>query len=183
MSDTNDDEDNNSTDLTEIVEDIRSTVENMDVEDRLDDLEDKINQVSDYGSGSNDNPFGNPFNPLGGGDNPLGPFGSENPFQQSSETTQTSHHSEMSEDADEVTIQMDVPEFEPSQIDITADPERIRVRAEATDDMYHDTFSRVFDLPVEVQPEDADAEFENGFLTITVPRVDPDDQTTITIGD
>lgn len=183
-------------DRDDLFERLEEMFEEFELEERLEELEDKLEDLSEQrGSGQNpfsggDNPFGgNPFggNPFGGGDNPFdgNPFsGGDNPFsdlREKAEEVEDSQGGQVVEEDGDVVVYVELPEFTEDQVELTADPERVRVEAHATDDMFHDDVSQVFELPSEVQPEQADATFENGFLTVRLPQVEPDDQTTITI--
>lgn len=174
-------------DRDDLFERLEETLEELGLDDRFDDLEERLEEVQEQ----QDSPFGNvdPFGdggPFGGGpfggDGPLsgdgGPFGDVEDQQQ-----EQTHGlvSGVDETEDHVVVRVDLPEFTEDQVDITADVERVRVEAEATEDMYHESVSQVLELPTEVRPEGADATYANGFLTVELPRAEPDDQTTITI--
>jgi HSP20 family protein len=172
---------------------LEEMLEEFGLENRFDELEERLEELKEQQQQGDspfdgENPFGgngNPFggnSPFGGGGNP---FGNGNPFGGGNRSAQQeqgySLMSDVVEEEEDVVVLVDLPEFEEDQVDITADAERVRVEAEATDEMYHESVSQVFELPVEVEPSGAEADFENGLLTIRFPRVEPDDQTTITI--
>lgn len=165
---------------------LEEMLEEFGLENRFDDLEERLEELKEQQQG--ENPFGG-NNPFGGGGNPFGgdggPFGGNNPFGNGGDSNQQeqgySLMSDVVEEDDHVVVLVDLPEFNEDQVDITADAERVRVEAEATEDMYHDSVSQVYSLPVEVEPSGAEANFDNGLLSIRLPRVEPDDQTTITI--
>lgn len=74
-----------------------------------------------------------------------------------------------------VVVVADLPGFTEDQINLQADELQVRINATATDDMRRESISHTFRLPEEVVPEEADATFENGVLTITLPRLNVDD--------
>lgn len=88
---------------------------------------------------------------------------------------------EVVEEDEEVVVIADVPGFEDDQISLRADENQVRIDAESTDSMRRESMSHVFSLPCEVVPEEADATLENGVLTVTLPRVETDDETQIEI--
>lgn len=190
--------DNNKDDPFDRVRELLEDLGLEDLQDRLNDLENQLDDMKEDGSNSSpfsgNTPFtgGNPFsgdtpftgqNPFGG-DNPQNPFSGNNPFESllRSQEEQTGRRlvSEVEQNDSEVAILVDLPEFSEDQIELTATEDRVRVEAESTEDMYHDSVSQVFNLPVEVDPDEGEAEYYEGFLRLTFPR-DDEDQTTITI--
>lgn len=154
------------------------------LDERFDELEERVDRM--YQEADTDqNPFGdapfsNPFsdgNPFTDGESPFG----GGMFSQEDETAQSAGLSEVLEEDGDVVVVTDLPGFEEDQVDLTADAERVRVEAVAEEDMYRDSLTQVFNLPVEVEANRAEATFQNGVLEVRLPKVDPDDQTTITI--
>lgn len=82
-----------------------------------------------------------------------------------------------------VVVVVDLPGFSEDNISLQADERQIRIDAESTEDMRRESVSHTFRLPVEVIPSEAEATFENGVLTVTLPReeIDDDDHTKIDI--
>lgn len=74
-----------------------------------------------------------------------------------------------------VTVVLDLPGFSKDQINIQSDEMHVRVEAEATSDMRRESVSHTFNLPTEVIPAESTAEFENGVLTIELPKLDVED--------
>ena len=166
------------------------------LEEMFEELEERMDELSEE-SGSDspfDGPFGGPFGggPFGDG----GPFGEDGPFGDggpfgSRQETATEEESpsvglfEVYDETDEVVVVADLPGFAEEDISLTADAERVRIQAVATDEMRRESVSHVYNLPAEVHADQADATLENGVLTVQLPKVDPDDddddQTSITI--
>ena len=82
---------------------------------------------------------------------------------------------EVIEEDKNVVVVVDLPGFEEDDISLTSDERHVRVDAEAREDMRRESVSHTFELPVEVVPDEATATFENGVLSIMLPRVEPDD--------
>lgn len=151
------------------LDDIFKKVNRMmeELEDELEDMEGKMDDVDD-------SPFGNsPFGdggPFGGG---MGQDGSSSP-----------EGLEVYNEDNEVVVVADLPGFEPDSIDITVDEERVRVNAEATDEMRRESRTNAVSLPEPVRDDEAEASFDNGVLTVVLPKQDSDDgddTTSITI--
>jgi HSP20 family protein len=155
------------------------------LEEVVDKVEDAMEEMSENQDGSpfGDSPFGGPFGGSGpfGGDNPFGddPFGTE---QETDDSPASVGLFETYEEEDEIVVVADLPGFEEENITISADPNRVRIEAEASSEMRRESVSHVYNLPAEVENEQASATLENGVLTVRLPKVDDDeDQTSITI--
>ena len=88
---------------------------------------------------------------------------------------------EVTEEDDSVVVVADLPGFTDEQISLRSDERQVRVDAESTEEMRRESVSHTFRLPVDVNPEEAEATFENGVLTITLPKVEKDTHTNIDI--
>jgi HSP20 family protein len=88
---------------------------------------------------------------------------------------------DVTEEDEDVVVVVDLPGFSEEQISLQSDERQIRIDAESTDDMRRESVSHTFRLPAEVIPEEASATFENGVLTVTLPKVEEDEQTKIDI--
>ena len=85
---------------------------------------------------------------------------------------------------DDLVVTAALPGVKPEDVDITMTGQNLTLRGEfrAHDDVKSDrylyrerrfgTFSRSLQLPVRVQGEKADASFDNGVLTLRVPKAD-----------
>jgi HSP20 family protein len=83
---------------------------------------------------------------------------------------------------EELTIQASVPGLEPEDVEITLEGETLTIKGERKTPLdnvdYHiqerryGPFSRTLTLNVPVQPEEAEAEFEKGILTLTIPKAE-----------
>jgi HSP20 family protein len=90
---------------------------------------------------------------------------------------------DVAETDDEVTVTADLPGFEKDDIDISVREGRLTIRAEreeATEteeetyhrrERVHREVSRTLRLPADVQEEEASATYQNGVLTVTLPKV------------
>lgn len=155
------------------------------VDEFEDKYEDAVSEMSEE-----DDPFDSPLGKiLGGGSSP---FGGENPFEtifedleqqsQSSQGTDSVGLFEVNESEEEVVVVADLPGYTEDQVTLTVtDDQRVRIEAEASEDMHRESVSQVYSLPSEVESGQAEADLENGVLTVTLPKSDPDDQTTISI--
>jgi HSP20 family protein len=87
------------------------------------------------------------------------------------------------EDAgDEIVVTVDLPGYDKKNIDVTIDNQQLSVRAhrerdeEVSDERYlrrersHQEVSRSIRLPEEVEEEQANATYNNGVLTIQLPK-------------
>ncbi len=87
------------------------------------------------------------------------------------------------EDDINLVVKVELSGFEPKDIDVSIDGDVLRisgkkeVKREDKNKKYyiseiHDrSFSRTISLPVEINQKDIKAEFENGVLTLTLPKV------------
>ena len=85
---------------------------------------------------------------------------------------------------DELVVTAALPGVKPEDVDITMTGQNLqlrgefRARDEVKNEQYlyrerrHGTFSRSIQLPVRVQGEKADASFDNGVLTLRVPKAE-----------
>lgn len=83
----------------------------------------------------------------------------------------------------EIVVKADLPGVDKNNIKIKVDSESISVSGEIKkekkeenetyyrEERVYGKFSRVIPLPAEVDPEKAEAKFENGVLEITVPKI------------
>lgn len=83
------------------------------------------------------------------------------------------------DEEDKLKIQAFVPGIKPEQMNIEADSETLTLSSETPSEMHGDYYRcelphgkifRRIDLPTEVQPDKAQANFENGILTVTLPK-------------
>jgi HSP20 family protein len=91
------------------------------------------------------------------------------------------------DDGDEVVVVVDLPGFEKDGISVKADAHRLGIEAEHEEDeeveeeSYYrrersrERLSRTVPLPVEVDPSGADASYENGVLSVRLPKSDVED--------
>jgi len=94
---------------------------------------------------------------------------------------------------DDVVVKAVVPGFRPDQVQINVTGDVLTIRGEANqeedqkDKAWHirehrfGSFERSVALPVNVVPDQATAEFENGVLSITLPKAEEVKPKTITI--
>lgn len=83
---------------------------------------------------------------------------------------------------DEVVVVADLPGFSKGDISVKADSHRLRLEAEhdaktevEDDDFYRrerrrESLSRTVPLPVEVDPSEADASYDDGVLSVRLPK-------------
>ncbi|WP_293169582.1 Hsp20/alpha crystallin family protein [Oceanithermus sp.] len=81
-------------------------------------------------------------------------------------------------------LEMAVPGLSPEEIDISLEGNKLTVRGEHKpvedqgvrryylQEIPHGTFVRSFTLPVEISAEEVKAEFKNGLLKLTMPKVE-----------
>lgn len=145
-----------------------------ELEDVLDKLSEKQGQPLDQ------NPFEVGENgPFSMEDNPL--FGGGGETGEDSGSPNVGLFKTIDRDS-EIELVADLPGYAEENISLTlTNDERVRISAEATSDMYRESVSHVYNLPEPVQGDEAEAELQNGVLTVTLPKREPDDQTTISI--
>ena len=80
-------------------------------------------------------------------------------------------------------IQAQVPGFKPEEVDVTYSDGVLRIQAQHSEETQRESggwlrrevaygnFQRTIQLPGDVNEEDISAQFENGILTVTVPKV------------
>ena len=90
----------------------------------------------------------------------------------------------MSETANEVTVQAELPGVDPKDLDITVTGERLtisgekREESERKDKNFHQreirsgSFSRTIQLPAGADPQQVSAEHKNGTLTIRIKKTE-----------
>lgn len=88
------------------------------------------------------------------------------------------------ESADDVTVQASLPGIKPQEVDISITGDVLTIKGEKSEETeekqgnYHlrerryGAFQRSVSLPAAVQADKADAVFENGVLTLTLPKVE-----------
>ncbi|MFW5984111.1 MAG: Hsp20/alpha crystallin family protein [Halobacteria archaeon] len=91
------------------------------------------------------------------------------------------------DDGDGVVVVADLPGFEKDDISVKSDAHRLRIEAEhreedeVEDDSYYrrersrERLSRTVPLPVEVDAVGADASYENGVLSVRLPKAEVED--------
>lgn len=82
-----------------------------------------------------------------------------------------------------VIIEVNAPGIKPEDISLTVEPDYVRISASRKEEVKREekdyfvkeiskgNFERIIDLPVSVDSEKAKAEFKNGTLTVTVPKL------------
>ena len=100
---------------------------------------------------------------------------------------------DMAETDKDIQVTAAVPGYKPDDIKISVTGSTLEISAQATtsterkDATYHlrerrmASFHRALSLPTEVAPDKATAEFENGLLTLTLPKVESQKRKSITI--
>jgi HSP20 family protein len=83
---------------------------------------------------------------------------------------------------DAVVIRAAVPGIKPDDVEITVEGSTVTIRGEGKapqeegtfllQEQRYGTFSRAIDLALPVQPDKAEAKFENGVLTLTIPKAE-----------
>ena len=88
------------------------------------------------------------------------------------------------ESADDVTVKASLPGIKPQEVDISITGDVLTIKGEKSEETeekqgnYHlrerryGAFQRSVSLPAAVQADKADAVFENGVLTLTLPKVE-----------
>jgi HSP20 family protein len=91
---------------------------------------------------------------------------------------------DMYQTENEVVVKASLPGFKPEEVDISITGDTLTIKGEHKEEketkekdyIYKErrygTFSRMVALPVEVKSEKADAAFENGELTLTLPKAE-----------
>lgn len=173
-----------SKDKDDVFNQIREMLDTLDEQygesELFDELDDVLEKLSEsQGSPFDSTPFEKGDNPFSvGEDSPLfgGELGEESQDGTNVGITKTVEYDEYFE------LVADLPGYSEEDISLTVnDDERVRIEAEATEDMYRESVSHVYNLSEPVDPTDAEADLNNGVLTVTLPKQDPDDQTTISI--
>ncbi len=83
---------------------------------------------------------------------------------------------------DTVIIRASVPGVKPDDVEITVEGSTVTIRGETKvpqeegtfllQEQRYGPFSRAIDLAIPVQPDKAEAKFENGVLTLTIPKAE-----------
>jgi HSP20 family protein len=91
------------------------------------------------------------------------------------------------DDGDGILVAADLPGFDKGDVSVKADAHRLRVEAEhqaktevEEDDFYRkerrrESLSRTVPLPVEVDPSGADASYDDGVLSVRLPKAGVED--------
>jgi HSP20 family protein len=97
------------------------------------------------------------------------------------------------ESDDDVTVRASIPGIKPDDIDISIKGDVLSIKGATREEKeektgnYHlrerryGAFQRVINLPTSIKADKAEAEFENGVLTLTLPKVEEVKPKTITI--
>jgi len=93
---------------------------------------------------------------------------------------------DVADHGDELVVSVDLPGYDQDDIDLRVDRDSVTIsaeyEAEETDDdaQFHrqerrrESVRRQIALPDEVQAQDATATYNNGVLTVTLPKLDPE---------
>ena len=97
-------------------------------------------------------------------------------------------HVDVAETDGEVVVVADVPGFDPDDIDVSVTDRKLRISAEHSEEQEDEegtkyyrrersrrAVSRTVALPADVEEHEADASYENGVLTVTLPTTGDDD--------
>jgi HSP20 family protein len=88
------------------------------------------------------------------------------------------------DDGEDVVVVADLPGFEKDEISVQADDHRLRISAERAEEKEEEekdyykrertqrTLSRAVTLPVEVNVDESSASYENGVLSVRLPKVE-----------
>lgn len=91
---------------------------------------------------------------------------------------------EISEEDNNYILKFDLPGVTKDQVKVEADKDQLTIRAERKEEkkseskkkylseMYYGSYTRSFTLPGPVDEKKVDAKFENGVLTVTVPKTE-----------
>jgi len=97
-------------------------------------------------------------------------------------------HVDVADAGDEIVVVADVPGFEPDSIDVSVTGRQLRISAEHSTETRMDdentqyyrrersqrSVSRTVSLPTDVEEHEAAASFENGVLTVELPKMSDD---------
>lgn len=75
------------------------------------------------------------------------------------------------QDEDVFVLEVELPGFDPAEIDVRWSEGRLAITAEHDDEKFDRTerYQRTFRFPKEIEDDDIAAEYENGILTVTLP--------------
>ncbi len=83
---------------------------------------------------------------------------------------------------DAIVLRASVPGVKPDEVEITIEGTTVSIRGETKppqeegnfvlQEHRYGSFSRSIDLGIPIQPDKADAKFENGVLTLTIPKAE-----------
>ena len=91
---------------------------------------------------------------------------------------------DMYQTANDIVVKASLPGIKPEEVDISITGDILTIKGEhkeeqevkqedyACKEIYHGTFNRSITLPVQVQSDKAEAVFENGILTLTLPKAE-----------
>jgi HSP20 family protein len=91
---------------------------------------------------------------------------------------------DMYQTANDVVVKASLPGVKPEEVDITVSGDTLTIKGEHKEEQevkqedyfrkerYYGAFSRSLILPVQVQSDKAEAVFEDGILTLTIPKVE-----------
>jgi HSP20 family protein len=91
---------------------------------------------------------------------------------------------EVSEEGNNYWLKFDLPGVSKDQVKVEVDKDQLTVRAERREEkkseskkkylseVYYGSYSRSFTLPTPIDENQIDAKFENGVLTISVPKIE-----------
>jgi HSP20 family protein len=91
---------------------------------------------------------------------------------------------EVTEEDNKYVLKFDLPGVTKDQVKVEADKDQLTIRAERKEEkksetkkkylseMYYGSYTRSFTLPGPVDEKKVDAKFENGVLTVTVPKTE-----------
>lgn len=100
---------------------------------------------------------------------------------------------EVTEDAGNFVLKFDMPGVKKEQVEVEADNNQLTVRAERREEsksetnkkhlseVYYGSYSRTFTLPAPIDDKKVGAKFENGVLTVTVPKTEAAKSRTIPV--
>jgi HSP20 family protein len=100
---------------------------------------------------------------------------------------------DMLENDNDIVVKAELPGFQPEKIDVSVDGNLLSLRGEYAEQhekqegQYHiqerrqNSFSRMIPLPTKVNPDAAKAEFNDGVLTISLPKIEASKAKHITV--